>query len=187
MIINIRGGNASSKSWVVRQIMAAYPPREIIIWRDGKKIEGYYLNTAQPTFVVGRYDGPGTGGCDTFKDMEDIEEIVLRYGAVASVIFEGIRVHGGHNRWIEFAKTHFSKEDYHFLILNTTFEQCKINMLARRKAVGNEKPLTLTNIEGIQDYYNRGRRQLKHFRQAGLPVTDVSSVEAVEKILEWLA
>ena len=84
--------------------MAKYPALITCTHKSGK-IEGYKITTPRPCFVLGKYDEANTGGADTFKDMADVEEIIYRrYGEGQDIIFEGIRVHGAHTRWIEFAQ-----------------------------------------------------------------------------------
>jgi hypothetical protein len=122
--------------------------------------------------------------------MDDVEEIIYRQvvDEGRTVIFEGIRVHGAHNRWIDFVlrnKGVIAKDEYRFLILNTTPEQSRAYMLARRAAVGSDKPLSPATLDSIEDHYRRGRRQLRHFASERLWVKDVSSQEAVDLILEW--
>lgn len=184
-IINIRGGNASGKSWVVRNVIAPYA-RETML-TDGKKIEGYRVAAPQPLFVIGKYEEANTGGADTFKDMDEVVEIVKRRSGT-HVLFEGIRVHGAHQRWVDLGVSGFlPKEAYRFIVLSTTPAQSRAYMLARRAAVGDERPLSPATLESIEDHYRRGRRQLRHFTRAGLWVKEMASGEAVQQIREWIA
>jgi hypothetical protein len=183
-IINIRGSHGSGKSWVVRQVMSQRSTSPVTEMRpDGKKIEGYLW---PDLFVVGKYiDGISTGGADTFKDIEDIEELVLRRAASAvNVLFEGIRVTNGHDRWIQAAWKN-KQHDWHFLILNTTVEQSMINIQARLDAAGKTpRPNVLATV---QDTWSRCQRQRDHFCRAGLKMDYLSSVAAVERCLELLS
>ncbi len=186
-IINIRGSHGSGKSWVVRQIMTALPAPEIELRADGKKIEGYLWREPTPLFVVGKYiDGISTGGCDTFKDINDIEEIVLRRAAGGlNVLFEGIRVNNHqHSRvaWFRHNKQH----DWYFLILNTTVEQSLVNIARRREAAGLA-PAGPSVAESVLDHWKRCQRQREHFRRAGLNMEYLSAEAAVGRTRELLA
>lgn len=189
MIINVRGGNASGKSWVMRQALARFPAGPPVMWTDGKKIEGYDLAAPAPTFLIGKYDEANTGGCDTFKDMDQVIEIVKRqHSAGKHVLFEGIRVHGAHQRWVDLGCSNFAPRTvYRFVILNTSIEQSQTNMLARRAAVNDPRPLSPATLDSIQDHYGRGLRQVRHFGDRGLWVKRMSAEDAVARIVEWVS
>ncbi len=135
----------------------------------------------------GKYiDGVSTGGCDTFKDIEDIEEIVLRQAASGrNVLFEGIRVNGGHERWKEAAWKN-KQHDWCFLILDTSIEQSMTNIRARREAAGVTRPMDKV-FDSVTDHWRRCQRQREHFRRAGLKVEYLSSPAAVARVQELLA
>lgn len=163
-IVNIRGSHGSGKSWLVRQVMAALPaPERTQTFPDGKHIEGYAW-AAPPLFVVGKYvSGVSTGGCDTIKDMDDIQRIVITEANLAqNVLFEGIRVNGGHDRWITAAWKN-KQHDWHFIILSTTIEQSLANINARMTAAGKTPGAKV--VESVTDHYRRCQRQREHFKR----------------------
>ena len=183
-IINIRGSHGSGKSWVVRQVMATLPEPDTALFPDGKHIEGYRWS-APPLFVVGKYvPGVSTGGCDTIKEMDDIERIVITEANVEQhVLFEGIRVNGGHDRWIQAAWKN-KQHDWQFFILNTSVET-SIENINRRMEEAGKKPGAKAR-ESVEDHWRRCQRQREHFRRAGLKVEYLSPEAAVARTLELI-
>lgn len=184
-IINIRGTNGAGKSWTVRQVMAAcgwvHAP---VTWRNTVKVEGYLCENPA-VFVLGAYGARDTAGADTFKDLDDIEEIVHRCAdAGHAVLFEGVRVSGGYARWVEAARSW--GHEWHFIILDTPLEQAYAQVLARRAAAGNTRPADKLR-ETVADNYRRSRRQRYVFHEAGLNFYTLPAADAVAKTLELLA
>lgn len=185
-IINIRGTHGAGKSWVVREVMSRLQgPREIVLRPEGKKVEGTLIDGR--VFVIGGYkEGVSTGGCDTIKSEDEIQEIVLRHAeAGENVLFEGIRVNGGHSRWIAQARDN-RQHEFCVLILNTKVEQCMENIRRRRIAAGLD-PMNEDKVGiAVRDHWRRNQRQVTHFRQAGVKVEVLSSNEAVGRVLDLL-
>ena len=133
--------------------------------------------------MVGKYiNGISTGGADTIKDINDVERIVLeKADSGFNVLFEGIRVHAGHARWLEAARK-YTQHSWHFLILNTTIDQSMTNIRARLAAAGKGEPGPLVR-NSVEDHWSRGQRQRRHF---GLRCEYLSSDAAVERTMELL-
>jgi len=184
-IICVRGTSGAGKSWTMRQVLARFPG-EPTLWKDGKKIEGYSLSSLRPTFLLGKYDAANTGGADTFKDLDDVEEIIRRHHDHAeTVLFEGIRVNGGHSQWIALANIY--PADYRIIFLTTPLEVCIDNIMSRRAKIGNDKPLGNVRV-GVEDHFRRNQRQWDHFRdRPGVTRCRLSSPEAVAQIVEWVS
>lgn len=182
MIINIRGTSGSGKTWVARQLIDRWGIKETV----GVK-KGYLLDTpAHDTFLLGKYAEAGTGGADTIKDMNEVERIVLEQaGLNRHVVFEGIRVNGVYNRWIDAARKS-SSHVWQFIILETPLAVCIDNVNRRRFLAGNNEQVSVSVRAGIDDHYRRSRRNYYHFRDAALNVYKLSSEGAVLQINEWI-
>lgn len=100
-VINIRGTNASGKSYLVRSLMRDYGAKQIRatdptdLLGIGGSIEGYKVNyKGAPFYIVGRYSYKKGGGCDLIKTQDEICDRVRRYWKLGNVIFEGFVVSG---------------------------------------------------------------------------------------------
>lgn len=180
MIINIRGTSGSGKSWVARQVMARFTATPVL-WRDGKKLEGYRFSETA-AFLLGAYVS-NTGGADTFKDLVDVEEIVERHAELGHVIFEGIRVNGGYERWINLVSR--TRHEVRFVLLTTPLEECCSNVVKRRLIKGNDKPLGNARV-GIEDHFKRLKRFKEICRDRSFNFVERSSTEAVDIIEGWI-
>jgi predicted kinase len=190
MIVNLRGPSGSGKSWVARQLLARYPPKEEVIWKDQVTVEGYRLSSPKPTFLVGEYNPRriASGGCDSFSNlpnpMELIEDIVLRqHKAGQVVIFEGIRVSAGHTRWIELAEAY--PVDWRIIFLDTSLEECLENQRARRASAAttrSDNKLWITT----EDHVTRMRRQKEHFAKEPFSLYIIGASEALALITGWI-
>lgn len=188
-IISIRGTHGSGKSWVAREVMKRHgDPVETIYQSGSKKVAGYLFGSQKPhLFVAGGYkEGVSTGGCDTMKDIRYVEQLVLdQANAGHNVLYEGIRVGGGHSKWIDLAWAN-KQHKFLYVMLNTSLTQCWENIRNRRALAGlppaDEKKVGV----GVEDMYRRSRRQVDHFRHAGFQVDLLSSEEAVIRIINLL-
>jgi hypothetical protein len=110
LIVNVRGANASGKTTLVRQFLAAaarlerlqlrvdpegaFPGR----WTDGFRLE--LPGLALPVIVVGAYDESKYSGCDKIKSADDIETAIRSaFSLGGHVLFEGFRVSKSYARF----------------------------------------------------------------------------------------
>lgn len=184
MILNIRGPSGAGKSWVMRQILDLTGIREEVYAADQRTIEGYWLRSRDPAFVVGPYAVP-TGGADALRGgWSQIGDILLRYASWGPhVLLEGIRINSGHSNLIELVRK--NSLPLEVIFLNTPEEECFQNILRRREMVRNRRdPYQIRHW--VRDHIRRNERQMKHFSEAGIPTATMTTYEAADKILHLL-
>lgn len=183
-LINIRGPSGAGKSWVARSVLSHFGVEEEVYGADQRTVEGYWLRSPQPTFLVGSYSAP-TGGADALHGgFEEIADIIFRASQKGIVLFEGIRINAGHTHLINFVGNHNLYAE--IIFLTTMEEDCYKNVLYRRNEVRNAR--NPENIRHwIRDHINRNRRQKSHFGEnPRFRCLEMSSPEASEYLKQRL-
>lgn len=158
-VIMIRGTSGSGKTTLVRRVMSAVPgPWTDLAMQIGQKGLKRFGYEAPRVAILGRYDGPVSGGCDGFswKGAGDwMEERLLELGQDRPVIFEGLLVSAwGEERMRRIAAA--SPGGMHIVQLATSLQDCLDSVMERRRrkyAAKGEQPPEL-NPENTTNKYN---------------------------------
>lgn len=184
MIYNIRGPSGAGKSWVVRRLLDYFGVQEEVYAPDQRTVEGYWLNTLMPCFLVGSYSAP-TGGADSLHGgWDQIADILLRRCNEGDIILEGIRINSGHTNLINLVRD--NKLAVEVIFLNTNEEDCYQNVLRRRDIVRNKRAIDQVR-HWIVDHIKRNERQVNHFQEASIPFKKMSSEEAASYLIGKLS
>ena len=152
MIVNIRGGSGSGKTFLVRQLMAVQNAQPIL--DDDGKIEAYHLDGN--IYVIGRYNVM-SGGCDRIPTQDKLYDCVRKYAAMGHVIFEGLFVSTGWKRYHELSQELGGAV---WAFLDTSLEQCLANVFKRNGG----KPV---NEKSVQGYWEQGQKWYGVAKAAG--------------------
>lgn len=179
-VIDIRGTHGSGKSYIVHQLLGAFPGTPIL--DDDEQIIGYYLEDIE-TAVVGKYT-TDCGGCDGIKTADEVvRRVKLFHGSegVKNVVLEGILVSHTFARYSALAK---GLEDYRFLFLDTPMEVCIARVQSRRLARANRKPFNPRNL--VKDWHCIWGKVRVKCQEAGHKVVVVSWQNPVDVVLEQM-
>jgi len=178
-IVTIVGTSGAGKSTVVRQLIEAMPPGQLVRREQNQEI-GRILNGT--IFIAGRYDEWDTAGCDTIKDVG------FWYGLFAQkaregyhVVFEGLFMMN-HTRGLDLVKTRIAP--VHILHLQTTLDECKIAINARRLRRGQtEFKRSWDNTKG---HIKRAANYAGKLKDIGATVHKVTREDALAKLMDLL-
>lgn len=192
-LIQIRGTSGSGKSTAMKRMMDLYRlvkgKRWQAIYQDAKKKPF----RKQPIYyeldgvcVLGHYEGPG-GGCD----LLGADRSVARTLALAKLLFaRGAKcvVMEGLLHSADVVNTVAAADPHHrltrILWLNTPLEVCIERIEARRKAKGNDKPLSVAKTTVRFTEIARARERLQ-----GLPGIDCRTAtcdQVPALVVSWL-
>lgn len=191
MIVNIRGTSGSGKSHLVRAVMTRYACRPV----HGERATDLLgpIATARPIghecehetgrrlWVVGPYDKVGSGGADLLRWSRDDLMAMVRERAAAQwdVIFEGL-VASDIRRTIGL---HASGLPVLVVYLDVSLDECLAAVQARRRARGDERPLSPWKTSAKhRDMFSERKLLLA----AGMDVRAVSREEGLRLTLEAL-
>ncbi len=130
MIVNIRGANGAGKTFLVRQFIRSGWTGHT--YRVGKRVVGSEVWHGRTcSYVVGDYDGEGSGGVDRMKSADEMFA-ALEAAELFShhVIFEGILVSTTFGKLGEWAASR--KKDFTIIELTTSVDRCLEHIEARR-------------------------------------------------------
>lgn len=148
-ILNPRGTNGAGKTELVRQVMAMYG------WERIDHVEPVYCKGRErpicyrlrhplggrPLVVLGHYEVT-CGGCDTIGDLDKVFRLTSGYASSGhDVLLEGWAVSREYQRSAALA----AKHRLHVLRLSTPLDQCIRNVIARRHARRDVRPLITKN------------------------------------------
>lgn len=135
MIISLRGGNGSGKSYVILTILKRYPNEPI---KDTvlhpKKISGYKVTIdwlKKPLYIVGPYINE-SGGCDSMKDYNWIRNTIVDFEKKGHVLFEGSLVSSAYGS-VGALSDNYPKGYYKFLYMDTSLQECLERVKARKQ------------------------------------------------------
>lgn len=149
IIINPRGTNGAGKTELVRRIKARYG------WESVSQIEPVYCTGRErpicyrlrhpfggrPLVVLGHYEVT-CGGCDTIGNLDEVFRLTNHYASSGyDVLLEGWAVSRECQRSAALAARH----RLHILRLSTPLDQCIRNVIARRHARRDARPLIAKN------------------------------------------
>lgn len=171
MIINVRGTSGSGKTTAVRNILRG-GVKTTVRERNSRAILGYILERrfARPTFIVGPYEGEGSGGCDALssRDLAKVfSEVQYWHDHGFHVIFEGLLISRSKGRVLELCKA-VGYHNLHILHLQTPLEDCLEGIRQRRMRRGNMRPVNRTRTE---ETYNRVWQIDRGLHQLGVRVS----------------
>jgi hypothetical protein len=143
MLINIRGTHGSGKSTIVRSLLHAGDARPLY-GALKRRPEAYEVTLAgKPAYIIGPYETP-CGGADCIQPYRFIVPLIMKYGAVGHVIFEGALVSscwGIVGRLIE----RWGREAI-IAFLDTPVSECVRRVEARRAQRGDGRALNPANL-----------------------------------------
>lgn len=183
-IVQIRGTSGSGKSTVMRGVMDSALWNSIIV--PGRKKPLYYVSAEPrmpPTVILGHYESP-CGGGDTVGSARAIYDLIIEIHTllpdIRVILCEGLLL-SEDVKWTTLLKS--SGFDVRCLFLVTPVEQCIDWIKGRRKAAGNEKPLSESNTRNRVGVIERARTKLE---AAGVYCRRCSARQAPGIVLEWL-
>lgn len=194
VVVNFRGTSGSGKTHAARRVMDLFAPGEEV-WREvaGKnRLIGHLLPAAhmvdelRPMTVIGRYNGPKCGGCDSMSwpgSADDICHYVRGFWAAGHhILLEGLMV----SSWGTGRLKDLSDKvggDLYVLQLTTPLEECLQAIRDRRAERGNDKPLNPKNTESKFRSAMSGARNLERL---GVHVEYVDREQAFQRARELL-
>jgi hypothetical protein len=163
LVINPRGTSGAGKTWLVREVMAAYRrggSEPSAIMRQGRSRPiGWRLShpTGGRTLcVVGDYQG-ARGGTDTIPLTDGGLDEAFRIAASEAraghhVLLEGYQLSGEHDRTVELAHMQRSRgQALHVLCLDVPLSRCVENLVRRRRAGHAARPAIERTAQAGQD------------------------------------
>lgn len=179
MIIQIRGTSGSGKSWTMKSLLGKLGPFTEHFIKKRKQPLFYYNKSG--VVILGHYASP-CGGCDTIGSaaavatlIKELEEGV--YTIIPTVIIcEGLLL-SEDSKWTSQMK------DVRIIYLTTPVDQCVTQIIQRRAAVGNEKPLNESNTRKRVSVIERSRKKLI---EKGVHCVRCSSYQAPGIIERWV-
>lgn len=183
-IINIRGTSGSGKSYLARQVMAAYYQKNAI-HKEGRKQPLYYEMTNKgdgpPLFVIGHYEC-ACGGTDTISTgTEGIFNLVRDLSQKGNVFFEGLLI------GVEVTRTAKLVEcgEVHVIALDTPLQTCLDGINERRRARGKMEPVPPANTTSKHSQVVRTMERLRK-EAPGVITHSLSRDAALAKVKELL-
>lgn len=178
MIIQVRGTSGCGKTTVVRTVMnllGGQPKVLKPIYVPERKRPLYY--TDGRISVIGSYENP-CGGCDTISGYITLVSLVREQVRQGPVLMEGLLLSEDVKNTLT-----LPRERLRILFLNTPLDVCLDRIKARRKAKGNDKPLSETNTANRVKTIARARTRLE---EAGIDCRTTTCDQAPKLILQWL-
>jgi len=179
MLINLRGTHGSGKSTIVRTLLDANDALPIYGLLGRQRAEAYAL--LGKTFVLGPYTQQ-CGGLDAVQPYQLIVPLIMKYGAVGNVIFEGALVSscwGVVGRLIE-----RWGRDAIIAFLDTPVAECIARVKARRAERGDGRVFNPANL--IQKHDAIARLKVKLDAAGIVRTVMVSSENAAATIALFL-
>ncbi len=190
MIINIRGTSGSGKTWAMREIkrriVGDHRWSEYYIPGRNKPAAYYYRVTEDELIIVlGHYES-NCGGCDNVGSAPDVYNLIdhieshddlFKPVKQFTILCEGLLLSEDVKWTTKLAERH----KVVCLFLNTPIEQCINQVLSRRRAAGNEKPLNENNTRKRVAVIERAERKLVAVK--GVSCYRCSAEQAVRRAL----
>ena len=180
-IVQIAGTSGSGKSTIVREFVRKYHGKPE--FRVGRKAPlGYHIPYS--VFVVGAYEAPSAGGCDTFGSegpglIERVYSLLYERERESDVVFEGIMMMN-HMRGLELWR---KTKALSVILLTTPLRECIAAVEARRVNRGRPAKFRTGNLEGN---YKRTEMYCAKLRAEGGPIYECSRDEAPQKLEDLL-
>lgn len=155
VVVNFRGTSGSGKTHAARRVMGLYSLKlDAYNENEGKsRLIGHLMTRVPPArdlFVLGRYNGPKCGGCDSMSWPGAADFICERVALAAAlgqdVLLEGLMVSSWGTGRLK-ALSDAVGGQLHVLQLTTPLEECLAAIRDRRAERGNDKPLNPKNTE----------------------------------------
>lgn len=182
MIINVRGPNGSGKSFVVRCVLMEGYARPLYGLLGPSLPEAYELavsNSKVPTYVLGPYD-VSIGGCDRFKTVQTIIDLIEMFAPKGHVLFEGVITSTTYGQLGEYLERYGKKAL--FVYLNTSLEESLKYVESRRGRPRDDR--LINNM--TQKFRAIQATQRRIAREGKMSETTLSSDKAIAHIAELL-
>jgi hypothetical protein len=195
LVINPRGTSGAGKTWLVREIMAAYrragaEPKAIM--REGRSRPfGWRLSHprgGRTLAVIGDYQAT-RGGTDTIPKTDGgLDQAFRLTQALADdghdVVLEGYQLSGDHAGTAALAEAQARQgRALHVLCLDVPLEQCVRNVVARRRARQGARPAIERTARAGQEAL---REACTLLRQSPVTLEWLDAVSALERSLALL-
>jgi hypothetical protein len=184
-VINIRGTHGSGKSTVVRELMRASKICSPIYGVLGRKRPEAYRLTMEgcpaDTFVLGPYE-TACGGCDAVQPYALIPQLIEKYAARGSVVFEGALIS---SCWGAIGEALERRgRNAAVLFLDTPLEVCVERVNARRRARGDARAFDASKLAGKHARIARLKEEKAAAgRVQALSVSDATAVATIIGLL----
>jgi len=174
MIIQIRGTSGSGKTTVVNRFRELSDDWEPVF--QAKRKRPLYYRRGSTLALLGHYESP-CGGCDTIGSARQVFDLIKKMeGRFENILCEGLLLS-------EDTKWSSQLEDLRVLFLTTDLETCLDRVRARRRAAGNDKPLSVDNTSKRVAVIERARIKLLN---GGVECYRVSPEQATKRLCSWL-
>jgi nicotinamide riboside kinase len=162
--VQIRGGNASGKTTIIRNLIEKYGPTVDTLRPARSKTERvlYSYLPKINTYILGSYRVI-YGGLDSLESKEETQRLVAELLPKGNVICEGVRATGSIEPWKEFLKPQLDAgHDCHMVLLNTSVDVMIESAIAR---TGRTEPFTEQQIADRQNYFRTVKKQSTTWRE----------------------
>lgn len=181
MILKLHGTSGSGKSTIAFGFLGAtMQTNKPLLNPANRKVEGYecHLPTLRkPLFILGPYNSQ-CGGLDSISDVTDHIRLLLTYGRLGHVFYEGLL---GSEYYGRIGKASEEFGDRHiFAFLDTPIEECIARIKKRRLLKGNTKPLNEDNTRLRVAKIDRLKHRLEF--EFHRPVVDIDHTCAMKQL-----
>lgn len=162
-VINVRGTNGGGKGYLIEKLTEGIDvanPKRIKVYGEGDS--KCHVTDCDTFYLIGRYQS-ACGGMDSIKDMKVVAPIVQELIKEKTVVMEGLLWSGVFGQSYELTtKLREQGTDMLWLFLDTEVETCIQNVLKRRIALGDTRPLSTSAL--IRKYQSHVRIQKAAYR-----------------------
>lgn len=179
MILNLRGGNGSGKSYVHHWLLDNHEHRPLYLANFNsihqQKPRVWQLDGIgrQPLFVIGRYQ-PGADGI-AFKPLGDLVKAFAPHG---HVFFENVMVAANISSWLPVRRA-LADHEWIWATLDTPLELCFERIYARNGGAPLKEPAIVAHYKRTHKCHN----QLVEAGERTVMIDHERSVQQVEELL----
>lgn len=161
--IQIRGGNASGKTTIIRKLIEEFGPTvdTLLPAKSKKERVKYSYIPKLNLYILGSYRVV-FGGLDSVDSKESTFEMVNELLPKGNIICEGVRASGSVSPWDEFLRPKLAEADVHMVLLDTTPE---VMIQAAIDRTGRTEPFTDEQIKIRHAMYRSLKKQSNTWKE----------------------
>ena len=180
LVIQVQGTTGSGKSTLMRGLLKHYGGTPI--HKEGK-VHAYQLGQ-DAGYLIGSYESPTSGGCDTLKGPGATIARVREYAALGNVYFEGFIASAIYPQFRDLCNE-LEAQGHHYVFAHmaTTLPQCLTNTVVRRIARENFKAFDSAHLDRKHRDILNTRRKL---RNLGKDLRSIPYPDGLATVLAWI-